>query len=146
MTNWFQEGRVSERKRLTPRHLINFSAGMKWYVLLFKGEKKRHWKNKNPNKSTWGTSRAFSFLCTLIKMQVVAFVHVVGHRQLKQICQTLKSKKVTSVNPFALRCGFLTGVYVHCRQWMHQGCCCHWGVSSLFLPHLIPFHYIVFTS
>lgn len=108
--------------------------------------KNRHWKNKNPTKSTWGTSRAFSFLCTLIKMQAVAFVHVIGRRQLKQICQTLKSKKVTSVNPFAPRFGFLTGVYVHCRQWMHQSCCCHWGVSSPFLPHLIPFHYLVFTS
>lgn len=114
-------------------------------MLLFKG-KKRQWKNKTATKSTWGTSTAFSILFTLIRMQAVAFVHVIGHRQLKQICQTLKSKKVTSINPFALRFGFLTGVYVRCRQWMHQNCCCHCGVSSPFLPHLIPFHYIVFTS
>lgn len=53
-------------------------------------------------------------------MQAVAFVHVVAHRQRKKICQMLKSKKVTSVTPFALRFGFLTGVDVHCRQWMHQ--------------------------
>lgn len=115
-------------------------------MCFFSREKKDNGRIKTPPNQHGGTSRAFSILFTLIKMQAVSFVHVIGHRQLKQICQTLKSKKVTSINPFALRFGFLTGVYVHCRQWMHQNCCCHCGVSSPFLPHLIPFHYIVFTS
>lgn len=82
--NWFQEGSISERKHSTPRRLINFGVGLRWCVLSLK--RKKETANKTNKRGHIRKSRAdicfgwcWVFSSFGIKMQAVAFVHVVAH-------------------------------------------------------------------